>query len=182
MYIPWGRKHKSQHPCNVFIVNQYWTSLLRVVLSTFDTCAHIVYIYPLETCLLRFTEPPPCQHMMIHSGAPWSMMVGLMFVPGEAEVNEHQLNVPVSQTLLGRSRLLLAVEGGMRMRMRMMMMMMIYISRYCCWYDTDTGRNLGLIGCILTEVKKFQSRHSIQLFFSRKKAGLISHTIHTCYI
>ena len=70
-----------------------------------------------------------------------------MFVPGEAEVNEHQMNVPVSQTLLNIGSVKVAFSGAGRND-----------------DDDDDDGNLRLIGRLLTEVKQFQSRHSIQLF------------------
>ena len=79
--------------------------------------------------------------MMIYSGAPRSMM----FVPGEAEVNEHQMNVPVSQTLLNIGSVKVAFSSPGRNDD----------------HDDDDDENLGSIGCLLTEVQQFQSRHSI---------------------
>ena len=124
-----------------------------------------LYIYPLEsleTCLLRYTEPPPCHHMMIYSGAPRSMM----FVPGEAEVNEHQMNVPVSHTLLNIGSVKVAFSGAGR-------------NDDDDDDDDDDDGNLGSIGCLLSEVQQFQSRHSIQLFLLERR--LVRYPIQSIY-
>ena len=73
----------------------------------------------------------------------------MMFVPGEAEVNEHQMNVPVSQTLLNIGSVKVAFSGPGRN------------DDHDDDDDDDDDENLGSIGCLLTEVQQFQSRHSI---------------------
>ena len=69
----------------------------------------------------------------------------MMFVPGEAEVNEHQMNVPVSQTLLNIGSVKVAFSGAGRN------------DEDDDDDDDDDDGNLRLIGRLLAYSQKWNS-------------------------